>query len=732
MKHIFKPCRRILCLLLSLAVLLCAAPLAGAEDSGTVTLSSTSVSQGDSAYLYLGVQNVEGLSALELYIRYDGENLSFSSAAKSGLGNTSDTQLLCNEIEPGLLHLVLATSSAEGISGTGNLARLGFQADAAAVCAAYPMEVIVNDAISAAGETLAMGTQNGSIQISARPTNSVYLYSQLSASQVETGETVQFSVYTDNLYSLACGKFKFYYDETLLELKEVQPGSMFTVSDVLCDINDKTPGYVSASVASVNAITAGTLFTLTFTALQPGQAQISCSAEQMFNVNDASLDCNSCNAAVTVEQPVEPTVDPTLQFSPSVEHICSGDSFDLTLTVSADSHLAALQLKVNYDDTVLQCTGCTPMETGAGQLVVADAETTGGVVVFAYIGPELEAKTQLLTLHMKAKSDEPVTKDVTVTVVDTSTEDDTKVTLETTPLSLSIHTTKVIPAVPPTCTETGLTEGRGCADCDEILVAQEVIPATGHTEAVDPAVAPTCAKTGLTEGSHCSVCNAVLVRQETVPMLPHTEVVDLAVAPTCTETGLTEGKHCSVCGTVLVRQETVPATGHTEAVDPAVAPTCTETGLTEGKHCSVCSEVLVKQETVPALDHDWGEWTVLTPPGYESDGKKTRTCTRCGAEEFRFISSLKEQILEQTIQEKTEDGKTVYEMTITTGARVLLVSHSAQGQMRAVELLAAGDGPLEESTTIRFQLPKDSSLTTRLFFLQPSYVPLCTRDVLPS
>ena len=176
-------------------------------------------------------------------------------------------------------------------------------------------------------------------------------------------------------------------------------------------------------------------------------------------------------------------------------------------------------------------------------------------------------------------------------------------------------------------------------------------------------------------------------------------------------------------------QQVVPATGHTEVVDKAVSPTCTETGLTEGKHCTVCSAVLVKQETVPALGHDWGEWTVLTPPGYESEGGETRTCTRCGAEESRSISSLKEQILEQTIQVNTEGDKPVYEMTITSGARVLLVSHSSQGQMRAVELLAAGDGPLEESTTIRFQLPEDSSLTTRLFFLMPSYVPLCMRDV---
>ena len=139
----------------------------------------------------------------------------------------------------------------------------------------------------------------------------------------------------------------------------------------------------------------------------------------------------------------------------------------------------------------------------------------------------------------------------------------------------------------------------------------------------DAAIAATCTASGKTQGKHCSVCNEVLVVQETVPATGHDHEA-VVTAPTCTAKGYTT--YTCHCGDTYTANETT-ALGHTEVTDAAVVATCTTAGKTAGSHCSVCNEVLVAQETIAATGHD--HEAVVTAPTCTATGYTTYTC-HCG------------------------------------------------------------------------------------------------------
>jgi len=177
------------------------------------------------------------------------------------------------------------------------------------------------------------------------------------------------------------------------------------------------------------------------------------------------------------------------------------------------------------------------------------------------------------------------------------------------------HADILADTIDPDCTTAVI-----CDYCHTVVKA-----ALGHTEVIVPGTEPDCTNSGISEGKHCSVCNEILIAQETVPALGHVEILHDAQSPTCTGIGWNAYMTCSRCD--YSTYEELEATGEhifTSYVYNNDA-TCDADG-TETSNCDYdCGESISRTVENSKLHHS-----------FEPDG----VCIRCGKSEeilpFRF------------------------------------------------------------------------------------------------
>ncbi len=244
------------------------------------------------------------------------------------------------------------------------------------------------------------------------------------------------------------------------------------------------------------------------------------------------------------------------------------------------------------------------------------------------------------------------------------------------------HNEVVDISIASSCVSTGLSEGKHCSKCGVVFTEQEVLSTVEHTyengkctvcdkpdpsvhihtEITDIAIPATCTNTGLTEGKHCSTCGKVFIAQIVVPVQAHNykdgrcaecntpdpnahihawKNATCTAPKTCTKCQATEGsalghtfgewntltgptcnregvktRLCKTCGTI--EQGMIPVNDeHTPETIPAVDATCVKAGSTAGLKCTYCEKVLTVPQTVVATGiHKFSARWYKTPDGH--------------------------------------------------------------------------------------------------------------------
>ncbi len=282
-----------------------------------------------------------------------------------------------------------------------------------------------------------------------------------------------------------------------------------------------------------------------------------------------------------------------------------------------------------------------------------------------------------------------------------------------------IHTHKYESTITkkPTCTEAGFRTYT-CSCGDEYT---EEISATGHEPIIDPAIAPTATETGKTEGSHCVICGKVLKAQEIIPATGKPEEPDIEVK------NIFNGcKGSPLKLSVLYKENDnftfeckdnckieIIFTGYSSIQSIGLSSNLKNYELTfntSGEHIlSVYKngKLMENEKIIVAENHSWDSGKIAENQTCVKNGKKTYTCSNCRHTYTKAIPATGHKPSKWKISKKATIFKSGKEITTCTICSKILNQRTIKKLKSSVKL-SKNKLTLKKGKTYKLKIKKQT------------------------
>ena len=231
-----------------------------------------------------------------------------------------------------------------------------------------------------------------------------------------------------------------------------------------------------------------------------------------------------------------------------------------------------------------------------------------------------------------------IVKDSTCTTLGTKVQvcKDCEITVTTAQIGFKNHTIVIDEGVEATCTEDGITEGKHCGVCNEILVKQEAIVSSGHNYKINE-----FASNNTVLVYQCTNCSDSYEKEYVGNSLcanGHTESEWITTVESKCDVKGSAHKICTICE-IELEIKSLEFAEHTEKTVFGTPAKCNEDGLTDGVICSVCETIIVEQTIITAQGHNYQLTNTVSPTETE-DGYVEYTCSECSDSYQEVLSSI--------------------------------------------------------------------------------------------